>query len=371
MTDTTADSRPAVLLVDDEPAVLSGLRRTLGRAFAITTEDNPVNALKTLRLRGPFVAVVSDLRMPQIDGVELLRRCGEIDPDAKRIMLTGNADLESSTRAINHGHVWHLLSKPTSAEELKRVLEEATATHEREASQRAMLDLTLQGAIDAMTDLIEHIDPDRFHRARRLADTAREIGMHFGVATRWEVEVAALLSELGTLGAATDPSSWEDDDLAPGRQRAARALRRIPRMAEVADIVQLQDVPFDAEGSPSGNDLPLGARILHLAGALEPLESQGLSRSEALHALSGDASGFDPDLWQAVTDHAGRVGTKVVEVHGAGLAPGMVLAVNVTDDDGHLLAARGMALTDRTAERLAQVAEDRPSLRLYVFTDED
>ena len=362
--------RPAVLLVDDEPAVLSGLRRTLGRTFAITTEDNPLNALKTLRLHGPFVAVVSDLRMPQIDGVELLRRCGEIDPDAKRIMLTGNADLESSTRAINQGHVWHLLSKPTSAEELKRVLTEATEVHRREASQRAMLDQTLQGAIDAMTDLIEHVDPDRFRRARRLADTARELGMHFGVSTRWEVEVAALLSELGTLGAATDPAAMEDDDLSPGRQRAARALRRIPRMTEVADIVEHQDAHFDRDEAPTGGDLPLGARILHLAMSLEPLESQGLSRSEALQALEGEAAHFDPDLWQAVTDHAGRVGTRVVGVHGNGLTPGMVLAVNVIDDEGHLLASRGMALTDRTAERLRQVAEDRGQQPLYVFVEE-
>lgn len=122
-----------ILLVDDEPFVLSGYKRSLGRQFDLDTAGSAAEALaKFQQQTKPYAVVVSDMRMPEMDGAELFQRLAETHPQTVRIMLTGNAEQAAAIEAVNRGHVFKFLTKPCSSADLKQVLEEALQHYRRE-----------------------------------------------------------------------------------------------------------------------------------------------------------------------------------------------------------------------------------------------
>ncbi|MGC4086448.1 MAG: response regulator [Polyangiaceae bacterium] len=110
---------PRILCVDDEPRVLEGLERTLFDHFEVMTLSKPEQALELLE-RGDesFAVVVSDMRMPGIDGATLLAHARRLAPDTTRVLLTGHADMEAAVAAINQGHIYRFLCKPCPPEVL-------------------------------------------------------------------------------------------------------------------------------------------------------------------------------------------------------------------------------------------------------------
>jgi DNA-binding NtrC family response regulator len=97
-----------ILLVDDEPNVLDGYRRTLGREFALETSVGAQDALALIAKNGAYAVVVSDMRMPGMDGIQLLSRIKAVSPDTIRVMLTGHADMDTAVNAINEGSIFRL-----------------------------------------------------------------------------------------------------------------------------------------------------------------------------------------------------------------------------------------------------------------------
>lgn len=125
---TNSDSggdRPTLLLVDDEDSILSSLRRLLRReAYQIVTANGGQAGLDELA-RSRVDVIVSDQRMPGMSGVEFLRRAKELYPDTVRIVLSGYADLQSITDAINEGAIYKFLSKPWEDDALKAEIGDA------------------------------------------------------------------------------------------------------------------------------------------------------------------------------------------------------------------------------------------------------
>lgn len=114
-----------ILLVDDEPRALEGFRAVLQRAFNLRTAVGPESGLEILRSTGPYAVVVSDLKMPGMDGIEFLARVREISPDTVRVMLTGHADMESAIAAVNTGEVFRFHTKPCPAAVLRQTLRDS------------------------------------------------------------------------------------------------------------------------------------------------------------------------------------------------------------------------------------------------------
>src|SRR5579862_9816129 len=98
-----------ILLVDDDSNVLSGYRRILSREFQIETALGGEPALKLVLENGPYAVVVSDMRMPGMDGIQLLSKVKSESPNTIRVMLTGNADLDTAIEAINEGAIFRFL----------------------------------------------------------------------------------------------------------------------------------------------------------------------------------------------------------------------------------------------------------------------
>jgi DNA-binding NtrC family response regulator len=130
--------RHSVLLVDDEPEILFSLRGLLRREFDLYTAQSGAEALEILR-QHPVQVIMTDQRMPEMTGVELLRRVRGEAPDAIRMVFTGYADIKAVIDAINQGQIYRFLTKPWDPDELCAVLHQACEHHDRIAERRALL----------------------------------------------------------------------------------------------------------------------------------------------------------------------------------------------------------------------------------------
>jgi DNA-binding NtrC family response regulator len=114
-----------ILVVDDDRNLLHSLVRGLRKNFLIEAALGPQEGLKILSEKGPFAVIVSDLRMPVMDGIQFLSKAKTITPDSVRIILTGNADLQNAIEAVNKGNIYRFLTKPCPSHLLSAVLEQA------------------------------------------------------------------------------------------------------------------------------------------------------------------------------------------------------------------------------------------------------
>jgi DNA-binding NtrC family response regulator len=123
-------NQPRILIVDDEDLILDALRRQLHSCFNVATATGAKEAINLIMSQGPYAVVVSDLRMPAMDGVTLLYLIRQIAPNTVRILLTGKADLEAATLAVNMGNVFRFLTKPCPTKTLLRALNAAVEQYE-------------------------------------------------------------------------------------------------------------------------------------------------------------------------------------------------------------------------------------------------
>lgn len=131
-------NKHSVLLVDDEPEILFSLRGLLRREFELYTAESGAEALEVLR-QHPVQVIMTDQRMPQMSGTELLRRSQDECPEAIRMVFTGYADIKAVVDAINQGQIYRYLTKPWDPDELVAVLHEACEHYDRLAERRNLL----------------------------------------------------------------------------------------------------------------------------------------------------------------------------------------------------------------------------------------
>jgi CheY-like chemotaxis protein len=195
-----------ILCVDDEPRVLEGLVLNLRRQYRVSTATNGLKGLEIIDGDDPPAVVVSDMRMPEMDGAAFLSRVKDRSPDTVRILLTGQADLDSAIAAVNHGQVFRFLTKPCSPQSFLAAIQAASDQHRLITAERELLEKTLRGSIKALTEILSLSNPLAFGRAMRLKKHAADLVAGLGVPLSWQVEVAVMLSQIGcvTLPAATN-----------------------------------------------------------------------------------------------------------------------------------------------------------------------
>ena len=139
----TAALKPWTLLaVDDEPNILAALRRVFrATGWRILTAGHAQEALALLAAE-PVDAVLSDMRMPDMNGVQLLERVSQNWPRTARLLLTGQADLDATIAAINLGQLHRYISKPWNDEELVQTLRQVAERQQLEADKHALVGLT-------------------------------------------------------------------------------------------------------------------------------------------------------------------------------------------------------------------------------------
>lgn len=348
---------PRILCVDDEPRVLEALERTLRNRFTVVTATGAEAALAELEGDSRFAVIMSDLRMPAMDGVSLLGRAQALAPDAVRVLLTGHADLEVAIEAVNHGRVFQFLRKPCHPEVMARALQLAAEQHRLVIAERELLEQTLLGSVRALADVLALVSPAAFGRSERVQRIAVPLARDLGVSDPWSIEVAATIWHLGCMalspsiadrvgrGVALDPE--ETTLLARLPDAALRLVADIPRLDSVRELLQ-------AVARAPGAGIPLGAQVLRAALELDTLETRGLTLASAFELLDVELTGYDPRVMTRLRDMRGVEGasTRIREMRLADVTLGMVFANDVVSQAGLLLVARGQEVTLPLLERV-------------------
>jgi response regulator RpfG family c-di-GMP phosphodiesterase len=369
---------PKILFVDDDANILAAYQRNLRRQFLVDTALGGAQALAQLNTSGPYAVVVADMQMPNMNVIDFLQQAETRAPDTVRIMLTGNADQKTAVDAVNQGRVFRFLNKPCSSDVMAQALQAALRQYQLVIAERELLEDTLNGAVKVLADVLSTVDPQAFGRGRQLRDHMRAFLGSFKVSQSWELELAATLSPIGRVtlppivllkqrsGLSLTQAEREMTLRVP--QIGAELLGQIPRLENVAQIVRLQNKDFDGSGfpadGPSGDDIPVGARILRVLGDLAELESQGASPAEALQRMQQPDGRYDPHVLGAACrcfDVALPEITKVerlpVQARIEDLQPGQVLAEDVKTADSPLVVAMDTALSPMLVERLRNFHE--------------
>lgn len=349
-------ARTKVLCVDDEPMVLEGLTLHLGRRYEVFTATSGELGLATLEEHPDCAVVLSDMRMPGMDGATFLAEARHRVPDATRMLLTGQTDMSGAAAVVNRGQVFRFLTKPCPAPELIEAFAAAIEHHHLVTAERVLLRETLFGSIHALSELMAVLAPDSVGRASRVQRLVTEVARRLGWEERWQVELAAMLSQAArtTLpaallakrgrGEALDDAERQVFDEAP--LVAARLVGHVPRIDEVRQILlALRSPKAGLVAMPPA--VKRGVELLRAVEDYVDLCWGGDSTDVALATLASSHARCPEEILDALKqvelDHA--VDTEVVELAVAALRPGMIVLDDIRFASGVLLVPKGAEIT--------------------------
>jgi response regulator RpfG family c-di-GMP phosphodiesterase len=348
-----------ILFVDDEPILLQGYQRLLRKEFQISTAVGGTAALLLMKHEGPFGVVISDMRMPGMDGIEFLRRVRKAAPHTVRIMLTGGSDLGIAIQAVNEGNIFRFLSKPANKDILVKTITDSLEQYHLVCAEKELLEKTLSGTIYVLTEVLSLVSPAAFSRAARVRRYVQHVVTKLSLGNPWKFEVAAMVSQLGcvTLDPTTLEHVYSGQDLSPEEEAqyanhplvAQDLLKNIPRMESIAWMVAHQFQPLPSEwdtGDREMAEMRLGAQILRAAIIFDGFLRKRHSRVDAALFISRRLEGLDPKITEALMELEPEVageGTRTMGI--ADLHTGMVLQQEVRTTDGVLIAAKGQEIT--------------------------
>ena len=362
-----------ILFVDDDPNILAALQRNLRKQFTFDTALGGKEGLESLRTRGPYALLVADMSMPGMDGVEFLERAMEHAPDAVRMMLTGNADQQTAVDAVNRGQVFRFLNKPCAPEILIPALEAGLKHYQLLQMERELLEGTLLGSVKMLSEVLGMVAPTALGRGQRLRDSMRQFAKFINATPVWELEVAALLSGIGSaslpastlekIGSGENRTIEEEKIIRRLPQIGHDLLTGIPRLQGVARAVLFQHKAFDGSDYPpikcAGEAIPLGARMLKILGDRMALEAEGTAKQRAFETMKARTGIYDPRLLELCfacfsTFLANAVaGDKPVRaLYVRELLENQVIVSDITTADGLVLVGAGNRLTPMILQRL-------------------
>lgn len=354
-----------VLCVDDEPNILQGFERQLRKHFDVETALGPERGLEAISTRGPFAAVVSDLRMPGMDGTEFLARVKQLAPDTVRLMLTGQAELATTIAAVNRGSVFQFLTKPCPTEILVNALEAALEQHRLITAERELLEQTLRRTIGVLTEILSLTNPLAFSRAQHIRHYVRHLSVTLDLPDQWQYELAAMLSQIGCI--AIPPEILEKirggDSLDAGETSvinsqsriASDLLTQIPRLELVAQMVARQREPWSARGQQADR-VAVGAQLLKIAQDFDDALLRGGDVDTVLNNMIKRAE-YYPEFvaqLQQVEVAQDAMQTRILSVNQLRIR--MIIDADVFSKGGLLLLAKGQEITASAILRLHNFA---------------
>jgi len=356
-----------ILFVDDDSNLLASYQRQLRNQFTVDTSADGKQGLETIDRKGPYAIIVSDFRMPGMDGVQFLSRAREIAPDSVRMLLTGYADMQTAIEAVNQGNIFRLLTKPCPPDTLTKALTAGIKQYRLVTAERELLEKTLSGSIKVLSEVLSLVNPEAFGRAARITRYVRQIASQMCLSEVWQFETAAMLSQIGwiILQEETLKKIYRGSSLTGKEEQvfkmhpliASSLIAKIPRMEKIAEIITYQEKRFDGSGIPidsrRGHQIPLGGRILKVILDFDALQVAGDSKEKALDQLKQRSGWYDPGVLaalEAVIVLEAKYQVRNVAVQE--LKENMILAEDVRTLKGLLLISKGQEVSRPLLERL-------------------
>jgi response regulator RpfG family c-di-GMP phosphodiesterase len=426
-----AQEAPTLLCVDDEPNILAALRRLFRPlGYKVLTAESGAAGLEVLAAETGVDLIISDMRMPEMDGARFLELVRERRPDTIRLLLTGYSDVSSILAAINRGEIYRYITKPWDDNDIllvvrhaleRRALEQekdrlealtrdqnaqlrdlnaglemkvAERTAELVASHDAIVDANNKlktnfiTTIKIFSSMIELRGGNLAGHSRRVADLARRLAIKLGLdanATQ-EVFIAGLLHDIGKIGFPDEllglpVNLMVGENLGIFRRHPARAeqlLMPLEDLRGVAAVLRSHMERFDGAGFPdglAGAAIPLGARIVALASDYDNLQLGALVQRRVLEAdarqIVYDSSGkrYDPavvNAFRALMEGEPQVRLRDHAIIARDLKPGMVLARDLLTPDGQMLLSAEHVMDARIIAKVCDF-ETKNELRLGIW----
>lgn len=328
-----------LLIVDDETPNLRLLERLFRHDYYCLTASSGAEAIRLLDQHDVAV-VITDQRMPQMTGIELLKHTAAVRPHMIRILLTGYTDVEALVEAINSGLVYMYINKPWNNDDLKMRVSRAIENYENN-KRRHTLALTNQrliegikelksGFVRALTTTLRARDYYEYEHSRRVSRYANMVAdrISFSEQMRSELVTAAFLHDVGKIGI-PDRILLEQEPLSNDDQRTLQShaevgadiLAGISEFRDIAEIVRLHHENYDGSGYSSGlkgDQIPPSARVLRVVDEYDLLTSSrwgtSSSHSNAINILrEGAGKEFDPQVVEAFSQLAPN---DLLDLHG-------------------------------------------------------
>jgi len=308
-----------VLIVDDDPELLKSFQRHFHGVFDLDVAPSGMDGIESVNRQGPYTVVISDYRMPGMDGVEFLRRVRDLSPDSIRIILTGYPDIDTAVKAVNEGRVFRFLTKPVRTEIIAHAITDGIKFYELEKAERELHSLkrwrkSMEAMILAFMRLVEARDPYTAGHQQKVAKLSKAIAEELGLEkVRVEgINMAAAIHDIGKLYVPAEIlnrpgklSKIECDMIKLHSRVAFDILSPIDFEYPVARIIHQHHERMNGSGYPlglKGDHILLEARIIAVADVVEAMSSHRPYRPAlGLEAALGEISKnkgvlYDPDV---------------------------------------------------------------------------
>ena len=281
------ETKYKILLVDDEEDNLMLLYRTLRGKYELTKTTQPSEAIELLK-NNFYHLVISDHKMPDMDGVELLKFVNTQYPDTVKILLTAYSDASILIDAINSAKIYRYIKKPFVPDELIMIVEASLEYFQlKKDNERLITDLKelFSGTVRAIIEALDAKDSYTLGRSRRVTYYSVKIAEKLGLdnSELGKIELAGLLHDIGMIGV-TDKILSKIDKLTPEEYEeikkhvtySVKILEDIKQLKDVVEIIKHHHEHYSGNGYPDGlkgEEIPLGSRIIAIADAFDGMLS--------------------------------------------------------------------------------------------------
>jgi CheY-like chemotaxis protein len=305
------------------------------------------------------------MRMPGMNGAQFLAKVRDVATTTVRLALTGYVDIDTAMSAVNEGNIFRFLAKPCSKENLTKAIEAGLAQYRLVNAEKELLEQTLRGSIQVLSEVLSFSNPAAFGRAMRLRSFVQHVAQKLELHSTWQFEIAAMLSQLGCVTLPTElmNSAYAGDRLSPEDQKkfdahpavAWEMLSRIPRMQAIAQMIAKQNDPnplVQGRNPEEKQQIEFGIQLLRAGATFEKHLARGLSPVEAAGWVRAELKNCDGSILRCLDDLAPGIPTTFRECAISDLAIGMILQQDIRNGVGLLIMAKGQELTFQWIERL-------------------
>lgn len=356
-----------ILIVDDDLNALAGFRRNLSAYFNLYTAPSAAEAFTIIEKHGPFAVIVSDYKMPYMDGNEFLKKVKDLFPETVRMMLTGYAEIKIAIDAINDDNVFRFLTKPCNTDLLIKNIKSGIEQYRLITAEKELLEKTLKGSINVLIDILSLLNPQIFNTANKLKQMAKNIATKLRLKNTWGIEIATLLSQIGCIAipqnilekkfSGSKLTEDEENLFNTYPQIGKQILAHIPRLEEVSKIISYQLHDFSNNNIHQkflhNENLLMATKILNVLINFDLLLKSGKSEQEALE-LMRKSNKFDSTILAALDAELAGIydGLTLLSVELEELKVGVILAEDIKDEDGKVLITKGSEISQASLSRL-------------------